>query len=392
MSAPISAGISHNPLDPLEQLEQLEPSGLLDSELLIPTLKPGVQFIATPDGSYIGFSHRGIEIKSLSRQEQNFVTVALALFNGRRSIAKIATALSSHFDRLVLQSEITSLIEHLTEANLLEVQPIEANSQTRSGKVIAQNQLNFESRLTPETNLLAWQLNKTSSSRTSVLERAKFSILVFGSNRLALSIYSLLQASGFSSTKLIDRARPINEISADLVCGASIKTSDIGLKTRELLAELKRNSQLNFVDELPFPAVPSFIIATSATQPDYIQRWLSEAIPHLLIGNPIESRIEIGPIVIPGKSPCLQCLELWRSEQNPNYQKLNLITSLTPPLEISAGSVSVIAGLAALQICEFASTWHSKLIGAVAKFDLLNPFSPEMEYWQPHKDCGCQYQ
>ena len=170
MSAPISAGISDKPLEPS------------DSELLIPLLKPGVQVIATPDGSYIGFSHRGIEIKSLSRQEQNFVTVALALFNGRRSIAKIATALSSHFDRLVLQSEITSLIEHLTEANLLEVQPIEANSQTRSGKVIAQNQLNFESRLTPETNLLAWQLNKTSSSRTSVLERAKFSILVFGSN------------------------------------------------------------------------------------------------------------------------------------------------------------------------------------------------------------------
>ena len=380
------------------------------SEHLIPMLKPGVQVVATPDGSYIGFSHRGIEIKSLTQNlppsqsdGQNFVSVALPLFNGRRSIAQIAAALSSHFDRLVLQSEITSLIEYLVDANLLELietapMPLisgmtekSKGSQIRGGKVIAQNQLNFESRLTPETNIVAWQSKKIISSKATVLDRAKFSILVFGSNRLALSIYTLLLASGFSSTKLIDRIRPINEISADLVCGASIKTSDIGLKSREVLAELKRNSQLNFVDEAPFPSVPSFIISTSATQPDYIQRWLSEAIPHLLIGNLIEGQIEVGPIVIPGKSPCLQCLELWRSEQNPNYQKLNLLTSIAAPLEISAGAVSAIAGLAVLHICEFAATARSKLIGAVANVDLLNPLTPEMQYWQPHKDCGCQY-
>ena len=386
------------------------------SEQVIPALKPGVQVIATPSGSYIGFSHRGIELKSLTHNlppiqsegqcddqiesqsddqnfDQNFVSVALALFDGRRSIAKIAAALSSHFDRLVLQSEITALIEHLLAANLLEITELapSQSSHLRSGKLIPQNQLNFESRLAPETNLVAWQSNKVNSSKATVIDRAKFSILVFGSNRLALSIYTLLLASGFSSTKLIDRIRPINEISADLVCGASIKTSDIGLKSSEVLAELKRNSQLNFVDEAPFPSVPAFIISTSATQPDYIQRWLSEAIPHLLIGNLIEGQIEVGPIVIPGKSPCLQCLELWRSEQNPNYQKLNLLTSIAAPLEISAGAVSAIAGLAVLHTCEFAATARSKLIGAVANVDLLNPLTPEMQYWQPHKDCGCQY-
>ena len=382
------------------------------SEQVIPALKPGVQVIATPSGSYIGFSHRGIELKSLTQNlppiqsegqcddqiesqsdDQNFVSVALALFDGRRSIAKIAAALSSHFDRLVLQSEITALIEHLLAANLLEITELapSQSSHLRSGKLIPQNQLNFESRLAPETNLVAWQSKKINSSKATVIDRAKFSILVFGSNRLALSIYSLLLASGFSSTKLIDRIRPINEISADLVCGASIKTSDIGLKSSEVLAELKRNSQLNFVDEAPFPSVPAFIISTSATQPDYIQRWLSEAIPHLLIGNLIESQIEIGPIVIPGKSPCLHCLELWRSEQNPNYQKLNLLTAIAAPLELSAGAVSAIAGFAVLQICEFAATAQSKLIGAVAKVDLLNPLAPEMQYWQPHEDCGCQY-
>ncbi|MCX6450820.1 MAG: hypothetical protein NTZ31_03840 [Actinobacteria bacterium] len=352
---------------------------------LFPTLKAGVQVISQGGTTYVGFSHRGIEFASSLRTfEASFAQVALAHFDGLRSIEKIQQSLTSHFARQVEISEIWQLVTHLLCADLIEL------TKAKSNNVPAQNRVNFLSRLTPETNLATWQSGGDLCSSEIIEARANFSILVFGSNRLAISIYSLLLASGFSSTKLIDRIRPIKEIRPQLVCGQVVKTSDIGLKTKDVLAGIKRDSQLNFAGEKPFPAIPSFIVSTSATQPDYIQRWMSEAIAHLLISNIVESRIEIGPIVIPGQSPCFQCLELWRSSTNPLHQKINLLTSLAPPLELPASAVATIAGLAVLHICEFAYLRSSKLIGAIAQIDLLNTLSPQIEYWQPHGQCGCQ--
>lgn len=360
---------------------------------MYPTLKPGVLVLSQPSANgkqtYVGFGHRAIVLHGLSN---NFIQSALALFDGKTDIASITKSVAIKFQQPIEESQILSLIDHLRAANFIEFSAtsLQQSSALKVKPALAQNQINFRERLSPEINISSWQPDLKTSARQTVIDRANFSILIFGSNRLAISLFSLLQASGFSSTKIIDRIRPISKISADLACGGAIKTSDIGLGGKQVIAEIKRNSQLNFDDELPFPAIPSFIIATSDVAPDYIQRWMSEAIPHLLIGNLVEGQVELGPIVIPGKTPCYRCLELHRSEQNPNHQKFNLLNSINPPLELSAAAVATIAGLAVLHTCELAARKTSQLIAAIAKIDLLNPLSPQMQYWQPNPACGCQ--
>jgi hypothetical protein len=135
--------------------------------------------------------------------------------------------------------------------------------------------------------------------------------------------------------------------------------------------------------------VPDFIITTQVTHSDYAQRWMSEAIPHLQISGLIENFVEMGPLVVPGHSPCLRCIALAETEANPIYQLIALGGSFEPARELPAAGVAYIAGAAVLEVNSYLQSGKSQLIGAKASFDLLNTSGPVLQYWAPHKRCGC---
>ena len=131
-----------------------------------------------------------------------------------------------------------------------------------------------------------------------------------------------------------------------------------------------------------------------------MQRWMSEEISHLLVGDLIEERIVIGPIVLPGQSPCLNCINLYRAEQLPYFGKLELLAGFSNfDLELPSAQVALISGLVAAQVIEFCEVQSGSRLGAVSELagitqsiNLLNPLDlcGEKRYWQPHSSCGCQ--
>jgi hypothetical protein len=222
---------------------------------------------------------------------------------------------------------------------------------------------------------------------------------------LALSLFSILQASGFSQVKIIDRSASSSsaalvQIAPDEVCGLAIRGSDVGMRKASVIADLARNSQLFPAQDLAFPAVPDFIISTETIPQETLQRWMSEAIPHLAISNLIENRVEIGPIVLPGKSPCLNCLNLWRSEQYPHHKEFELIAALdsshVKSLELPSAQVALLSGIIAIHIIEYCANQFqpnqiaSQLVGATQSTNLFDPTGNQFRYWQPHIACGCQ--
>jgi len=398
----------------------------MDFSKLFPRLLPGVHFSWEVDPSnrgylYLGYRHRGIEIefpssnlpdpelpnKANGNAKLNFnsegnvgnlsdpelltapiLMTALSLCQGDLSLAEI-------FRRTEIplsgRAHIHELLHRLEKMGFITT----GNSTHKFHHLQSVSEFSHAGRSLPEINL--------ARTPQSIRDRKEFSILIFGENRLAHHLTFLLRASGFGPVKRIDRREvdrpdspPItSQIAPQEIIGLAFRQQDIGSDRTTLIKELEsalnihdRHQALKSTATEEFPAIPNFIITTHETQPDYRHRWMSEAIPHLLISSLSDHHIDIGPIVIPGKGACGRCLEIAESAINPIYRKWRLKEMHSIGPELSTASVSAIGGLVVLELIEFFNGGRS-LIGRSKRFDLHNAMSPVDRYWAPHPECGC---
>ena len=402
-----------------------------------PALKPGVNFfkVAGHDcsGIYIGFSNRGIELNFEIAFE------LLRLFDGSHSLKKIISMMSmiSAISEIEVEEgrdseesifQISKILQLLSDARLIEFRTSPLPGKLPNKDLLPVNLVNSLKRMRAEANLYSWhpQIENGMSAETLISKRRYFSILIYGKNRLALSLFTVLQASGFSLIKLTDRAYSASanskaQIEPDEVCGLAIRGSDVGLQKALVLADLARNSQLFPLESLVFPELPDLIISTESIPQETMQSWMSENIVHLPISNIIEDKIIIGPIVIPGKTPCLNCLNLWRADQFPHQSSFEILAALDSGegkgLELPSAQVALLTGLITTQVIQFLQSNQSnqsnqnctsvdskisdgsvKLIGATLAINLFDPLDSisssdktfGYRYWQPHISCGCQ--
>ena len=393
-----------------------------------PALRPGVNFFKIAGQScsdiYVGFSNRGIELKFEIAEQ------LLRLFDGSRSLANITSIIETDQDQATKSSQvcenqisqILQILQILSEERLIEFRTSPLPNQLPKKELPAANLVNSLNRMRAEENLYSWhpQADTGISAETLIGKRRNFSIMIYGRNRLALSLFAVLQASGFTQVKLTDRTNSagndsVAQIEPSEVCGLAIRGSDVGLRKAVVLADLARNSQLFPTGNLAlpaFPVIPDLIISTQSVPQETMQNWLSENIVHLPISNLIENKIVIGPIVIPGKTPCLNCLNLWRAERFPHHNSFEILVALDcgegKGLELPSAQVALLTGLITTQVIQYCSLLDSegtqvsknliKLVGATLAINLFDPLgsiSSDDEtfgyrYWQPHISCGCQ--
>jgi len=375
-----------------------------------PKLKPGVNYFKKSRGSkafiFVGFNHRGVELDS------EIALLVLQLLTGLQSLGNIYQAIAADINSKS-EKEVREILEALYQAGFLEFLSSKQPAYIE-GKFAAVNLVNFQNRFRSEMNLYSWhpQVSIDRTAESLIVSRRNFSIIIFGRNRLALSLFSILQASGFSQLKIIDRSISPSvaeaiQISPDEVCGLAIRGSDVGVRKTLVIADLARNSQLFAGEEFSFPEIPDFIISTEAIPQETLQRWMSELIPHLAISNLIENIVEVGPIVLPGKTPCLNCLALWRADKFPHFKEFEFLAALDSNqpkgLELPSAQVALLAGIIAIQVIQFCTnqrnlTSPSKLLGASQIINLFDPLDSiqsdsagnRFRYWQPHISCGCQ--
>jgi len=391
-----------------------------------PMLRPGVNFfkIAGQGRSdiYVGFSDHGIELKFEISEE------LLTLFDGSHSLQRIISIFKAKDgpglnEKISKVPQVSQILNLLVDGRLIELRSSPLTSQLPTKDLPAANLVNSVNRLRAETNLYCWhpQVDHGTSAEDLIGKRRNFSIMIYGRNRLALSLFAVLQASGFTLIKLTDRTNSASadsraQIEPDEVCGLAIRGSDVGLRKALVLADLARNSQLFPSENVLFPELPDLIISTESIPQETMQSWLSENIVHLPISNLVENKIVIGPIVIPGKTPCLNCLNLWRSEQFPHHNSFEILAALDSGagkgLELPAAQVALLTGLITTQVIQYCTSLASedlklasedsisavKLIGATLAINLFDPFGSTSSsdeafgyrYWQPHISCGCQ--
>jgi hypothetical protein len=339
-----------------------------------PRLKAGVRVIddsKAGHGAFVGTALGGIFL------------VDSALNPVIRAMDGTSTILTLAQNGLVDLTKVRAAMRQLQAANLVtllsNVSPVPNLNQTL---------LHLHERMGPEENLTQWRAGRSGDESTTIWARKEFAILIFGTSRVAMTLLSLLQASGFSQTKVISGS-PASPISPREICGLSIRLSEIGMARGEAESQISRYGALFAPMSKTFPIIPSLIISTNIVQPDYIQRWMSESVPHLQISGAYESMVDIGPLVVPGSGPCLRCVAMTKYGSDQLRAQLEIAATLERPPELAAGAVAHLCGLVTLFVCEFADTKSSGLIGKSIRIDLLNPGNPEHSYWQPHPFCGC---
>lgn len=148
---------------------------------------------------------------------------------------------------------------------------------------------------------------------------------------------------------------------------------------------------------LPAPARPDLVvlIAHYALPPRRYGRWLRADVPHLPIVFG-DSGVRIGPLVQPGAGPCLFCIDLSRTDEDPAWPTLaSQLQGRTAP-----GEQSHSARLAAALTTGLVTAWLTARSGGggQAAGDRWATTSVHIgaDGWvsraehRPHAECGCR--
>jgi len=137
-------------------------------------------------------------------------------------------------------------------------------------------------------------------------------------------------------------------------------------------------------------AVALTVVAPDTVEPDRtVTEWLvREDQPHLVL-RLAGTAATVGPLVLPGRTPCLRCTDLTRRDLDPAWPTLLAqLTTLrlpTPPALLAwAAATAVVQVLARLQ--------HSQpeVVGATLELDAGDHRS-RWRAWPLHAECGCAW-
>ena len=394
----------------------------MDSQVdgqLVPVLRAGVIVLlpnkpflrrALADQIYFGFSHRGVHIdmNNLNQLPGDYLMLLTYLENQSQNAGpkwRLTLLQISELTNIPL-SDVFIFLEQLEQEQLLDFRTL--SKENFLG-------ISFADRVIAEENIS--QLRSPNSARSEIVNRKDFTIGLINSvssnsanstsssttsasssalsSPLLATLYSLLLAAGFTST-YVQQNKSARRILPREVHGLAISASDIGATENETIERLKRSSSLFTQDgtleakgKLTNESRFSLVIAAGVPEPHILQKWMSEGVPHLVISSLEESFIEIGPLVIPGESACVNCTQLAQRELHPLAPLIELVRSQRAARDIPGNFIAVIAGSISLLVSEFAATGSSELINRSIRYDARRICNPEHRYWSRSSFCGC---
>jgi hypothetical protein len=147
------------------------------------------------------------------------------------------------------------------------------------------------------------------------------------------------------------------------------------------------------------PGSPDLVVLVRAAAADSVaaERLLAAGVPHLAVVVR-EAGLVVGPLVPPGGRPCLRCLDLHRTDRDPDWPRL-LAQLPGRPSPADAGETAssrLGAGLAALQVLAHLDGLGADppacpapaSVGATLEIDLPDGLVSRRT-WPVHPACGC---
>jgi bacteriocin biosynthesis cyclodehydratase domain-containing protein len=336
--------------------------------------------------------------------------LALELLNGKseEEILQIEGVDKKALKRILSELEVAQLID--IEQSALKVSQryiskVEERVEKSKKGFVDAALLQLQKRAIPELNQCTWIDGVSDGGIKTLTERQSPLIEISGQNRVAAILYSLLLLSGFSQSRCASGSRVrLPQIGDKDIGVATIGASDVGKSFLNHCESLRRELSLfpperdhNYLDEL---STPDLIIHCGEIDPEKLSHWMSTGQNFLLIPTPQADSAEIGPLVIPGKSPCLRCLALVSKEQNQIQQRfeIGLISEAEYP-QIAAHFIAAMAASFVANYFDLANEENVKgqsarqeLVGTVVTVDYQSLSRPRSTVIPRHPLCGCAFQ
>ena len=137
----------------------------------------------------------------------------------------------------------------------------------------------------------------------------------------------------------------------------------------------------------PSSSSPCLVVSCGAPRASDVHDWTLDGRPHLVV-SPRAASIRVGPLVVPGRTPCLHCLDLARRDADPAWPALARQlrardTPLPDPVLVLAAGA-----LAAGCVTRWLETGQDDIC---AGFWVVTPDTP-VPMWRAllrHPECGC---
>jgi hypothetical protein len=236
----------------------------------------------------------------------------------------------------------------------------------------------------------------------TLARRLAAQVCIHGGGRVGASIASLLTTSGIGRVTHADPAReaaaqPAREAAAQPPGAAQSSTKSPGpLPPDPPRPDLPRPGPPRPGPPRPGlprlgPPRPDLAILVGRHLLELRASLVREQIPHLA-AMADEAIGTVGPLVIPGRTACLRCMDLTRADRDPAWPLIlaQTVGRQPDPLACDAPLAAAVAAHAAAQALAFIDRPFE--LGAVANGTLelvLPSWQWRRRTWPPHPDCDC---
>lgn len=204
-------------------------------------------------------------------------------------------------------------------------------------------------------------------------------IRVVGGGRVGAPLAALLSGAGVGAVEVHDdgAARP-----QDSGVGG-LRLADVGRRRAEAVADLLPSAGPGEAD----------LVVLAPSRPDQLEEALEAlppGVPHLL-AEVRDTVGVVGPLVLPGRSACLRCLDLVRTDLDPGWPALAAQLSMpSRSAEACDGPLAVmVAAQAALQVLLLVDgTADPASVGGTLEVALPD-WRWRRRSWPVHEACGC---
>jgi len=245
-------------------------------------------------------------------------------------------------------------------------------------------------RLAPDLASMSLVSGRPDGGLAQAARRQAARVGIVGAGRVGCAVATILAAAGIGQLVVDDATtcRPSD-------CGpAGPSIADAGsTRAQATQAAIHRTSRSTRTTQLRATQRYDIVVlaAAAALDPAVSDQLVRSDVPHINV-TVREATAVIGPLVLPGTTACLRCLELHRSDRDPAWPLIAAqLASDGPHPAVDAcdvGLATLAASVCALQVLAFVDGGTSAACDGTLEIALPD-WRIRRRSWRPHPACGC---
>ncbi|HJU97563.1 MAG TPA: hypothetical protein VJ644_06285 [Jiangellaceae bacterium] len=235
-------------------------------------------------------------------------------------------------------------------------------------------------RLAPDKASLGLLNRSADAGAAAFRARRRAHVEVRGAGRVGATLARLLGAAGVARVTVDD---PVRASAADASPGG-LGTEDVGRPRGPALESVLPGSDESV--QLPDIVV---VAPTRGTGRDDAAALVRAGVTHLVV-RVVETTGIVGPLVVPGRTSCLRCHDLHRTDRDPAWPRILAQVERDPPASPACDvALAALAGaLAAQQALSHVDGFVPTTADGTIEIRLPDGL-PRRRSWRPHPACGC---